>query len=350
MFALSALVDAAAPPPVVPLVGDGVDLRDVPAEYRFPVPSIPAMRLPKRPTQVVTALVDAGDAAPFLWAALTAPVHRVPLAAAAGERRAALVTGCLVDGALIVAEVRLALRPGPNRHSPPELTAVGLTTAHDSDAALDLLERLWADADPAARAAVGGPTALWLGGDPARAAEGGAGRVRGVCAAFGLDGEIVADASRHVHEVAARMGSGPPGYLIVWRPHAHGVDPAVTAFRRAAEGEVIELAEPALEDALLELRWALTDLGFDGRPPSGSAESDKPAPLAGEERFYIKHYGSKVGDRMIEVLDCGHGQWGSDQRRKAPRATKGIVVGVGVAPQALFLCAKCSKNRWRARF
>lgn len=350
MFALSALVDAAVPPSPLPLAGDAIDLRDLPAEYRFPVPGVPAIKLPKRPEQVTVALVDAGNAAPLLWTALTRPVHRIPLGAHDGERRAALVTGCLEGDALVVVEARLAVRPGSSRHRPPELTSVAFATAHGNDEAVDLLERLWADADPSAHAAAAGPRALWLGGDPARAVAGGGHRVGGVCAAFGLRAEIVVDAPRHVQQVVARIGNGPPGYLILWRSQAHGVEPAVAAFRAASEGEIIELAEPALDDALLELRWALADLGLDGHLPSEAAPLDKPAPAAGEERYYIKHHGSATGDRMIEVADCGHGQWGSDARRKAPRAYKGITAGVGVTLQALFRCAKCSKNRWRARF
>lgn len=350
MFALSALVDVAVPALPVPCVGDAVDLRSLPSEYRFPVTGIPALRLPKRPQLIAEALATSGDRAPLLWTALTTPVHRVPLASGDAERRAALLVGCLGGDGVVVAEARITVRPGPSRHGPPNLTDVALATASDPDAALDLLELLWRDADKAARGAVGGPRALWLGGDPARTAPGGDMRVRGVCAAFGLHCEVVVDASRHVRQIAARVGSSPPGYLLIWESQAHGIDPALAAFRAAAEGEVIRLVEPTFDDALLELRWALAELGLDGRPAPEPEVTGSAAPVDGEERFYIKHYGSKTGDRMIEIVDCGHGQWGSDQQRKAPRAWKGITAGVGVVPKALFLCSKCSKNRWRARF
>jgi hypothetical protein len=350
VFALSALVEAAVPVSSVPLVNDAVDLRSLPSEYRFPVTGVPALRLPKRPDLIAEALVTSSDRAPLLWTALTTPVHRVPLTSDLGQRRAALLAGCLVGDDIVVAEVRITVRPGPTRHSPPDLTDVALATAADPDAAMDLLELLWRDADKAARGAVSGPRALWLGGDPARAAPGGDMRVRGVCAAFGLHGELVVDAARHVRQVAARVGSSPPGYLLIWESQARAVEPAVAAFRAAAEGEVIRLVEPAFDDALLELRWALADLGLDGRPPPEPEATGRPAPVDGEERYYIKHHGSKAGDRMIEVVDCGHGQWGSDQQRKAPRAWKGITADVGVAPKTLFLCSKCTKNRWRARF
>lgn len=350
MFALSALVDAAAAPSAVPYVGDAVDLRALPAEYRFPVAGVPALRLPKRPERVASALEAAGQQAPLLWSALTAPVHRVPLTSPPDERHAALVAAVPGDDGIVVVEARLAVRSGPSRHSPPELVDLTLTVATDSEAAVDLLGALWRDSLAPARAAAAGPRLLWLGGDPNRAIPEGEMRIRGLCAVFGLRAEVVVDASRHLQQVSARVGSNPPAFLSVWQPEGFGVEPVVSAFRAASEGEVVLLSEPALDDALLELRWALADLGLDGSAPAEETEAERPAPADGEERFYIKHHGSKTGDRMIEVKDCGHGQWGSDQQRKAPRASKGITGSVGRAPSALFLCSKCTKNRWRARF
>jgi hypothetical protein len=350
VFALSPLVHAAAVPAPIPYVSGTVDLRALPSEYRFPVAGVPALRLPKRPQKVAEALAAAGEQAPMLWSTLTGPVHRVPLTAPADERRAALITGCRSDPGVAIVEARVAVRSGASRHGSSDLVEVSLAVAPNSDAAVDLLEVVWRDALPAARSAARGARLLWLGGDPGRSAAGGELRVRGVCAAFGLRAEVVVDASRHLHQLSARVGSSPPTFLAVWQPEAFGVEPVVRAFRAASEGEVVTLTEPALEDALLELRWALADLGLDGSPPPEATAEGRPVPVVGEERYYIKHHGTKTGDRMIEVADCGHGQWGSDQQRKAPRASKGIAGSVGVSPAQLFLCAKCTKNRWRARF
>lgn len=349
MFALSSLADSELQLPRH-IVEGLPDLRGLPSEYRFAVPGVSAVRLPKQLELLERALAEAGDEASLLWVALSSPVHRVPLVAPKGERRVGLIGGG-TDGEMLVAvEARLAILPGAKRYDPSELTAVTFGSARGVDAIVERLERLWLDAEPTARAAAGGPKALWLGGNPARELHRGDEHVRAVCAAFGMDGEVVSDASRHVREVRTRLGSKPPQYLIVWRPQAFGVEPAVAAFLDATEGDVVELIEPSFDDALLELRWALCDRGLDGRPPADAMTSGTSQPASGEERFYIKHYGTKIGDRMIEVLDCGHGQWGGDKRSKAPRALKGIVAGSGVEPQALFRCAKCSKNRWRARF
>lgn len=352
MFALSRLLEAAVPVPAVPRVGDELDLRSLMGkEYRFPVPSVPAIRLPKNVVSLGDLVNASGPDAPFYWAALTSPVFRVPLLGPTPLRRAALLVACTDGSKATVALVNLAIQPGRRRHEPPELVEHVLTLAHDHEDMLDLLEQVWIEADPAARAAAGGAPALWLGGDPVAQHDGGDVRVASVCAALGLDAEIVRDASRHVRQIASRVSATPPAYLIVWRPAAQGIDSAIQVFRRAsAEGQVIELHELTLPDALLELRWALVDLGLMESTPLEDAEPMKLPPEKGEERFYIKLGGSKAGDVMVEVADCGHGQWGSDVRRLAPRAHKGIASGVKSTPRALFRCSKCSKHRWRARY
>jgi len=352
VFALSGLLDTAVPLPAVPRVGNSFDLRPLAGrEYRFPVTGVPAIRLPKDVARLADMLVAAGPDAPLCWAALIGPAYRVPLLAPAMQRRAALLAACINGDKVTVALATLGVRPGPRRHSPAEIVEQCVYLAHDREDMLDLLERVWADADPAARATAGGAPALWLGGDPAALMAGGDIHVAGVCAALGLQAEIVRDASRHTRQIATRIGARPPSYLIVWCPAARAVDLAVQAFRDAsADGELIELHEPALPDALLELRWALADLGLVDGPPTADAQPAKPPPEAGEERFYIKIGGNKVGDVMIEVADCRHGQWGSDVRRLAPRAYKGIAASVGAIPRAIFRCGRCSKHRWRARY
>jgi len=350
VFALSGLLDAAIPLPAIPRSSEGPDLRPLASkEYRFPIPSVPAVRLPRNVVCFADLLMAAGPDAPLCWAALTRAVHRVPLLAPQGQRRAALLVACADGDTAAVAAATIGVRSGPRRHSPPEIVEHRFDVAHDREGMLDLLERVWTDADPAARAAAGGAPALWLGGDPAAVLPGGDTLVAGVCAALGLQAEVVRNASRYTRQIATRIGARPPSYLIVWRPMARGVDAAVRAFRdTSAEGELIELGEPTLADALLELRWALADLGLvDGLPVSAAPPT---RPAAGEERFYIKYRGSKTGDVMIEVSDCGHGRWGSDVRRLAPRAYKGIAARVGATPRALFRCARCGKHRWRARY
>lgn len=352
VFALSGLLDTAEPASTVPRTGDGFDMRRIAAkEYRFPVPSLTAVRLPKDISRLANLGVSEADW-PLCWAALANPTYRVPLLARDGARRAALLAATTSKpGEIAIAQVTLGVRPGPRRHSPPEIVEYEGRIARDRDDMLDLLEGVWADAHPMARAAAGGLPAIWLGGDPAAVLEGGDIQVEGVCATFGLRAEIVRDASRHVRQVATRIGDRPPSHLIVWRPASRDVGAAVKAFRDAsAEGELIELDEPSLPDALLELRWNLADLELLDGPPVAEKPSETLLPNAGEERFYTKIRGSKVGDVMIEVADCGHNKWGSDVRRLAPRAYKGIAAKVGAKPRALFRCSSCGKHRWRARY
>ena len=101
---------------------------------------------------------------------------------------------------------------------------------------------------------------------------------------------------------------------------------------------------------LVETRLALVQLGLAEPDTHAAIERARKAPADGEERFYVKVGGSKVGDMLIPVLDCGHGQWGSDARRKAPRAVMGVQHLEGASPRALHRCGKCAKHRWRARF
>lgn len=332
---------------------DGPDLREIASlELRFPIKGVNALRLPKQTAAAGAFLAACGPDQALLWTALTDPASRVPLAPAAigGARRAAAVAAVEGPSGEVLAAAVLAVLPGASRHAPPELVSLELRQAADDDAMLDLLAWLWADADPAARAAAPGAAAVWLGGNLSTAA-GAETAVSGAGAAFGLVVEAVPDAHRRVRQVAVRLAEGPPEYLMVWQPHAYGTEDAVQAYRSAtAEGEVIVLDEPALDDALLELRYALAEMGLAEAGGEPSPEAGRVPPKPGEERFYVKGRGSKTGDVMIDVADCGHGKWGSDVRRLAPRAYKGIWHGEGVAPKSLYRCASCGKHRWRARY
>jgi hypothetical protein len=141
VFALSGLLDGVAPLPSMPRTGDGYDLRQLAGkEYRFPVPSVPAVRLPRKSSTLDELLKGAGAEAPFCWAALTAPAYRIPLLSPTGERRAALVVACQEGDKAAVAAVMIGLRPGPQRHSPPEITEHSLDIARDQDDMIDLME------------------------------------------------------------------------------------------------------------------------------------------------------------------------------------------------------------------
>ena len=190
---------------------------------------------------------------------------------------------------------------------------------------------------------------MWLGNDPRSPGSPLHDSVRALGAVYGLDVEVVRDAHRRAREVAVRLADSPPAYLLSWTPHATGCEAALAAFEAASgEGQVIALVERNEADVLLELGLHLDDLGLAEPAPETTAVGDPPQP--GEERFFIKGQGSRVGDVMITVLDCGHGHWGSDARRKAPRAYKGIWAQQGAPPTALFRCEKCTNHRWRARW
>lgn len=344
MFALSRYL--AVPCPAAPSTADPSAFRST--AYRF-VASTPDLRLPKDPAALARVLQ--GQDGPVASAVLLTPSGRVPLADIDGCRRAALVSAVGDGPGTVLAAVTLTVRPGATKHQQPELVDAALTTAADRDAMIDLLAGVWADALPEARAAWPGSSAVWLGTDARDPAGPLPGLVAAVGPAYGLDIEVVRDASRRAREIAVRLADRPPDFVVVWAPHAAGAERAVDAYEKATEeGEVIRLVEADPADALVELRLHLDSLGLADPPAAGPVGTVRTAPKPREERFYVKGHGSAVGDVMIDVTDCGHGQWGSDCRRKAPRAAKGIAAGEGTTPSVLFRCKKCTKHRWRARF
>ena len=318
------------------------------SSYRF-LGSAPDLRLPKDPSALSPVLGGVDGA--IVRAVLEAPSGRVPLADADGCRRATLVSA-VGDGAdTVLAAVTLTIRAGGNRYQQPEIVSVDVATATDRDGMIDLLARLWVDAVPEFRAAWHGSSAVWLGNDPRDPASTLPADVIAIGAAYGLEIEVARDAPRWSREIGIRLADGPPDYVFVWAPHSAGVERAIAAYENATEeGEVLRLVEVDPADVLVELRLCLDELGLADPPAAHRANADRTAPAPGEERFYVKGHGSAVGDVMIDVKDCGHGQWGSDCRRKAPRALKGIAAGEGATPRALFRCKKCTKHRWRARF
>ena len=131
----------------------------------------------------------------------------------------------------------------------------------------------------------------------------------------------------------------------------HNAERLIRAFEAVtADGEVICLASDTYPDVLAEARLTLVQLGLAEASNGVSDKNTRVLPAAGEERFYVKVGGGKAGDVFVSVPDCGHGQWGSDLRRKAPRAVMGVEQLEGMRPKVLFRCARCTKHRWRARF
>jgi hypothetical protein len=340
MFALREYLEAACP--AVP-----VDLPSLRSRvYRFPG-SIGDLRLPKDPS-VLSVVLDGpeGDGA---WSALSAPQGRVPLVAPDGRRRVALLSAVTEDQGVALARVTLTVIPPTGKFGQPDLAAATVDVVRGRDAQVSLLTALWAEAEPAARAAAGGAPAVWLGNDSRSPASPLLEAVRALGAVYGLDVEVVRDAHRRSREVAVRLAQSPPAYVLTWTPYAAGCEGALAAYEAASEeGEVIRLVERGEGDVLLELGLHLDDRGLAEPAPEATPVADPPGP--GEERFFIKGRGSKVGDVMIAVPDCGHSHWGSDVRRLAPRAYKGIWAQQAAPPRALFRCEKCTKHRWRARW
>lgn len=340
MFALSGYLEA-------PCASTDADLATLRSRvYRFPG-STPDLRLPKDPSGFAALL--AGPEADAAWSAVSTPQGRVPLAAADGLRRVALLSAVVEEAGVALAGVTLTVVPPAAKHGQPEVADATVLVARDRENQVGLLAAVWAEADPAARVALAGAPAVWLGNDPRNPGSPLPEAVRALGAVYGLDVEVVRDAHRRSREVSVRLAQSPPAYVLTWAPHAVGCEAAVAAFQAASqEGEVIALVEREEADVLLELGLHLDDLGLGDPFLDAAPAADPPKP--GAERFFIKGKGSKVGDVMITVLDCGHGQWGSDVRRKAPRAYKGIWAQQGAAPTVLFRCKKCTKHRWRARW
>lgn len=367
-FELSALraasVPAARPPskPDSPLLA-----RIAGREFRFAVPGVPAARLPRDPQAMANlwksiscpARGHADGAWPsHVWTAVTAPTSHIPLTptAGCGQEFAALavVEAAACPPVLVIVRIGVAARSG--RYSRTVIDHVIASVESAPDAMALQLESLFAEALPQARSQAlrAAGRAMWLGGDRAVAAEHPAwrGQVEAVCVVMGLRAEIVEEPARRVRSIRTALGgTAVPGHLLVWQPKCRGAEQLVGSYRElCADGEVVELSEPTFPAALAEARLALTTLGLADLAATTMADSGRRLPVAGEERFYTKIGGSKTGDVLVPVPDCGHGRWGGDARRKAPRAVMGVERLEGTRPKALFRCARCTKHRWRARF
>lgn len=333
--------------------------------FRFGVPAVPEARLPRDAESLAhlwkaiscpaASYADA-DWAAVVWTALTAPVSRVPLVPldGCGQEFAALAVVEAAGRTPLLGIVRVAVSRRESKFARSMLLRASALVEADPDVMAERLEELFWDAAPQARSEAlrSGCRAMWLGGGSACGDGVWRGRVEAVCAVMGLRVEIVEEPARRIPTVEAALGGGPaPGYLLVWQPMCRGAERLISTFRKISpDGEVITLTEGAFPDVLVETRFALAQLGLAEPGPAATSGTDDRGPVPGEERFYVKVGGSKVGDLLTPVPDCRHERWGSDVRRKAPRALMGVERLEGVRPEALFLCGKCSSHRWRARF
>jgi hypothetical protein len=368
MFELSALRAACVPALRPPGDSEGSLLTELGGrEFRFAVPAVPAVRL-TRDTQSLANLWKSISSPPpdwpdpgwsaAVWTALTAPASRVPLIAreGCGQEFAALAVVQMAGHAPVLSIVRVAVARGASKYAQPVIHHASAVVSADLDVMAERLECMFTDALPQARAEAlrSAGRAMWLGGDRTVAAVDAAwrDRVEAVCAVMGLRVEIVEEPARRIRSVETALSAGAvPGHLLVWQPMCRGGERLISSFqKRSEDGEVIVLSEAAFPDVLVETRLALAQLGLAEPGTRATTEASRRTPEAGEERFYVKVGGSKVGDVLTCVPDCGHRQWGSDARRKAPRALMGVEQLEGVRPKALFRCAKCAKHRWRARF
>jgi len=367
MFELSALLAAPARALQPPADGDPSLLAGLRGrEFRFPVSAVPAARLP-RDTQSVANLwksVSAPESDSWgpwwqssLWTALTTPAARIPLVASdCCGQEFAVVAVVESEVGQVMAVIRIGVTQGSSKYAQPAVHHASAVVEADPVLMAIRLEELFLDALPQVRSAGvrGARRAVWLGGDTAVSAADPAwrSRIEAVCAVAGLRAEIVEEPGRRVRSIRAGLAAGaPPECLLMWQPRSRGAESLADFYQElTAEGEIITLAEPAFHDALAGARLALAELCLIGSGSVSDGRAARIPPAAGEERFYIKVGGSRAGDVLVAVPNCGHGQWGSDARRKAPRAVMGVEMLEGIRPRALFRCARCTKHRWRARF
>ena len=351
MFELSVLRAAWVPALRPPGDSDGSLLAELGGrEFRFAVPAVSAVRL-TRDAQSLANLWKSISCPPAdqpdpgwsaaVWTALTAPASRVPLIVpeGCGQELAALAVVEMAGHAPVLSIVRVAVARGASKYSPSVIHHASAVVAADLDVMAERLECLFMDALPQARSEAlrGAGRAMWLGGDRTVAAVDPAwrDRVEAVCAVMGLQVEIVEEPVRRIRSVETALGAGAvPGHLLVWQPMCRGGERLISSFQKlSADGEVVVLSEAAFPDVLVETRLALAQLGL-AEPGTGAAmEAGRRMPAAGEERFYVKVGGSKAGDVLTCVPDCGHGRWGSDARRKAPRALMGVQQLEGGPPE-----------------
>lgn len=367
MFDLRALHAAPAPALRPPPDADPSSLAELQGrEFRFPMPGIPPARLPRDPQSLANLWksVSIPESESWgtwwpsaIWTALMTPAARIPLVASDGCGQEFAAASVIDTGTQpLMAFVRIGLIQGASKYAQPAIHHSFAVVESDLVLMSARLEELFLDALPQARSVAmhGARRAVWIGGDNTVNATDPAwrGKIEAACAVSGLRAEIVEEPARRVRSVRSGLADGAlPECLLVWQPKARGAESVVGFYQGlTVEGEIVALPEPVFHDALDHARLALTEL-YPLRLGSGLHDRTARIPPApGQDRFYVKVGGSKVGDVLVPVSDCGHGQWGSDARRKAPRAAMGVEMLEGTRPRALFRCARCTKHRWRARF
>ncbi|MEV0269769.1 hypothetical protein AB0H43_13400 [Hamadaea sp. NPDC050747] len=329
----------------------------------FAVQGVPSLRLPRDSQSLanlwkllVTCSPNLTERHDAVWTTLSRATCRIPLTPDQhGGRRlalAAIVT--TFDSTPVLAIVKICFAPLKSRHGTPAIVGASAIVVGEVDGMAEALEEIYREATPEAQAAVrkSGARAVWLGGSSMADATNPHWRkhVEALGAVLGLAVEIIVEPARHMRRVQTAWGSqAPPEYLLVWQAGARGSEELVHSFKKMRpDGEVIPLAEPDITNALLESRLALISLGLPDHMPA--AEPNRTPPVPGDERFYIKTGGSKTGDILLQQPDCGHSRWGSDAKRRAPRALMGVERLEGVRPKNLYLCERCTKHRWRAKF
>jgi len=351
MFSLPALLASPHPhPPAAPLAG--VEPRSfAKREYKFAAVAVPPVRLPADPeaiSELLTSLSTGDDSLDgAVLAALRQPSVRIPLTDdGGGSRRLALLAAVDVPEGTVLVEIRLDVERPAGKFA-PVTWARGMVRIHPTrDGMLDALVALYADAVPEARAKHATSVSIWIGAHGVELDKFGDWRtdLKAILAAHGYAAELNEQPSRHKREIRSRLGSQPtPALVVMWNPHAYGAQDLLDAVEDDAE--VVTLDETDYQDMLVELRLFLGEL-----TSPADVEGTHVVATVGETRYYIKHYGSATGDVMIVVTDCEHAQWGSDRKRKAPRALMGIGHLEERVPKELHKCKLCSKNRWRARF
>jgi hypothetical protein len=223
----------------------------------------------------------------------------------------------------------------------------------EPDGVLLRLEGVWLDMEAGARKSPDPdfrvPTqVLWLGGsyDEVRPPERWKEQIQALGAVRGFDIEVIEQPARRFAEARNRVATAGADVLLVWTPYA-GAQWAnvVGANPRAA---VHEIGERELESALLEARLTL-----DSVPHRASRveDSSRPAPGAGEVRYYKKHFARvRGGDKLLDWHDCRHNCWVI--ARDAPQAEIGVAkLESGAQWSKLEKCDRCAGGGvWRATF
>jgi hypothetical protein len=286
---------------------------------------------------------------------LVHPDLRVPLTTqdkmTNGQRVVATASVGRSAGQDLLILARLTLVESKSKYEPLSSATIDLDVVDDADDARERLESLYREAPPPARRIITRDSddaykVVWIGGIPngtvmpyeARELLEASGAVRGA------EMKFYDEPDRRPKDVLAALRASTPDVVVIWLPQARRCDEIVRFAESHPDATYLAINSEDFDIARLELRLFLDE--FATRD-----EISANPPRAGEERFYRKHRGSKIGDVMMHVQDCGHDDWGPDARQSAPRARKGIEHKEGQVLAHLSLCKGCiPKHRWKGRF